>query len=191
MAYHMIMPIISYGHPVLTQAAAPLSDDYPDLPVLIQDMFDTMEAAGGIGLAAPQVGQSIQLFITGYPAGTDAFFKQNDRYPGRVFINPEIIATGGLMQGQTEGCLSIPGIEVSVLRPGHVRLRYQDHLFEHHEESFSGYMARVVQHEYDHLQGRLMTDRIHPHRQKSIRPFLRSIAKGKVSASYTMTHSES
>lgn len=182
----MIRPIVAYGQPILQQAAAPVSTDQEGLPELIQDMFDTMAAAGGIGLAAPQVNVGLRLFITGKPNHTDPFFDKETRYPGKVFINPEIRATGGLFSTQLEGCLSLPHMQASVLRPTHIRVRYQDHLMETHEESFSGYMARVIQHEFDHLEGVLITDRIHKHRQKSLRPHLRAIANGKVEADYAL-----
>lgn len=182
----MILPIVAYGQPILQQKAVPVSPEHEGLPELLQHMFDTMAQARGIGLAAPQVNQPLRLFITGRQPGADKFFTQESRYPGKVFINPEILATGGTFTSQLEGCLSLPGMEASVLRPTHVRLRYQDHLFQVHEESFSGYMARVIQHEYDHLEGILLTDRIHKHRLKSLRPHLKAIEKGEVQAAYEL-----
>lgn len=182
----MIIPIAAYGQPILQQKAAPVTPDQEGLAELVQNMFDTMAQAGGIGLAAPQVGVSLRLFITGHQPGADKFFTQKGRYPGKVFINPEIIATGGIFASQLEGCLSLPGMEASVMRPTHIRIRYWDHLFAPHEESLSGYMARVIQHEYDHLEGVLLTDRIHKHRQKSLRPHLNAIEKGEVKVPYAL-----
>lgn len=182
----MVLPIVAYGHSILQQSASPVTEDVPNLPELIQNMFDTMANAGGIGLAAPQVNESLRLFITGHQPGADKFFTQKGRYPGKVFINPTILASGGLFGSQLEGCLSLPGMEASVMRPTHIRVKYLDHLFNTHEESFSGFMARVIQHEYDHIDGVLLIDRIHKYRLKSLRPHLNAIQQGEVEAPYAM-----
>ncbi len=173
----MIRTVLIYGDAVLKQPAAEMSKDFAGLPELIQDMFDTMLHHKGIGLAAPQIGENHQLFIVAPSKQIDPFFQQNDRWPGRVFINPVILDQGGLFKSMPEGCLSIPGLEVSVKRPTHIRMQYLDHLFQPHEESFSGVLARVIQHEYDHLQGILMTDRINGFRQRSVQGHLRRLEK--------------
>jgi peptide deformylase len=182
----MTRPIVAYGDPVLTQPALPVESAGEDLWQLIQDMFDTMQAAEGVGLAAPQVGEGLSVFVTAFAEDVDPFFLKQSRWPGRVFINPKLLDSSGLMATGVEGCLSIPGIEVSVQRPMQVRINYRDEQFNLQEESFTGFMARVVQHEMDHLDGILMTDRINRHRQKSLKPHLSAVARGKHKAGYAI-----
>jgi peptide deformylase len=176
----MIMPIVSYGNPVLKARAMEVPQGHSDLRALVEHMLQTMRAANGVGLAAPQVNHSLQLFVT------DVFNDQEGAEDGNVFINPEILSYSGLRKVEIEGCLSIPGLQVSVVRPEHIHIRYQNLQFEWLEHSYSGMPARVIQHEYDHLQGILMTDRINEDRQRSIKPFLRQIARGEVKTKYEL-----
>jgi len=169
----LIRPIIKYGHPLLKEQAVSVTRDYLDLDELIADMFETMQDANGIGLAAPQINQSIRLFIIG-ERETDE--PQEGKYEGTVFINPEIINETGILNSKIEGCLSIPGIEVSIVRQTDLRIRYFNESFKEIEEEFNGWKARVIQHEYDHLEGILMTDRINRHRKESLKYFLKKIA---------------
>lgn len=148
-------------------------------------MFDTMEASQGVGLAAPQVNANLRLFIMGQTEGTYAL-PQPEKWPGWVFINPDVVEMNGLLKTEVEGCLSIPGIEVSLARPMYVRLQYLDENYQKQERTFSGFVSRVVQHEYDHVDGVLMTDRMNKHRQKSLRYYLNRIAKGLVEADYEL-----
>lgn len=168
----MILPILKYGHPLLKERAIPVKNDHPSLDRLIADMFETMQHAGGIGIAAPQINQSIRLFIIG-ERETDE--PKKGKYKGTVFINPEIIQETGILSSKIEGCFSIPGIEVSIVRQTDLRIRYFSESFEEKEEDFAGWKARVIQHEYDHLEGILMTDRINRHRKASIKYFLKEI----------------
>ncbi|MFM7589382.1 MAG: peptide deformylase, partial [Bacteroidota bacterium] len=145
----MILPIVLYGDPVLQHRAQEIPADFPELEALIQNMFETMYAASGIGLAAPQIGQSWRLFVL------DAELADEELYKGqkRVFINPIILEESGDPWPYAEGCLSIPEIRGDVTRRATVRLRYEDAQRVLHEESFDGMLARIIQHEYDHLEG--------------------------------------
>jgi len=167
----MILPVVTYGHPALKGKAEIVKTDCPELEKLVDDMLETMKAAGGVGLAAPQVNRSLRLFVTG-PLG-------EDDPADHVFINPEIIQFSGLFQGMLEACLSIPGLQLSLLRQEHIRIRYQTLDFSWEEKSYSGLSARILQHEYDHLEGILITDRIIPERKRSIKSFLHKLAQGK------------
>ncbi len=167
----MILPIVTYGHPILKQKAETVKEGGGRPEKLVNDMLETMYAAGGAGLAAPQVNQSLRLFVTG-PLG-------DDDPDGHVFVNPEIIQFSGLFQGMPEACLSIPGLQLSLLRQEHIRIRYQTLDFSWEEKSYSGRAARILQHEYDHLEGILITDRIIPERKRSIKSFLHKLAQGK------------
>ena len=178
----MILPIVAYGHPTLKAVAQPVTPDYPELGTLIQDMWETLAHSEGVGLAAPQVNKSIQLFLVDgnpfYPDYPDAKdFKQ-------AFINAELLETSEEMAPFKEGCLSLPNIYEEVMRHDGIRLRYLDENFEEHEETFTGFCARIVQHEYDHLEGHVFTDRISPIRKTFVRNKLASIAKGKTGARY-------
>lgn len=178
----MVYPIYLYGHPVLRRKADKISPDYPGLKEFINDMRETMKVSDGIGLAAPQVGKSISLFIVDGsdlaeddPAMTD--FK-------KVFINAEILEETGDKWVYNEGCLSFPGIHEDISRPSVIRIRYYDEDFVLHEEVFDGMRARIVQHEYDHVQGVLFIDRMAPIRRKMLAGKLNAIARGKVEARY-------
>ena len=177
----MILPIYLYGQPVLRKEAEEI-ENTPELKQFIADMYETLTQAEGVGLAAPQVGKAWRLFIVdGNELAED--------YPEckgfkRTFINPELIEESEETCSYSEGCLSLPGISENVVRPVSVRLRYQDEDFQEHEETFTGFAARIVQHEYDHLEGHVFTDRISPIRKTFVRNKLVSIAKGKTVARY-------
>jgi peptide deformylase len=178
----MVYPIVIYGHPILRKVAEDISKDYPDLDQLIADMFETMYVSEGMGLAAPQIGKSIRIFvIDSKPLEEDepdlADFK-------KVFINPHIIEKYGDFKLMTEGCLSIPHIREEVNRESHVRIKYYDENWESHDEVFEGYKARIIQHEYDHLDGILFTDKVNPLRKRLIKGKLTAISKGKFEADY-------
>jgi peptide deformylase len=180
----MILPISIIGTSVLRKKADTVTKDYPDLKQLIDDMFETMYKTEGVGLAAPQVGHSIRLFVCDAAAMTD---DDNDTFTKsfkRAMINPEIVETFGNNVSYNEGCLSIPGLHENVVRPDGVKIRYYDENFELHEESITGNCARVVQHEYDHLDGVLFTDKVGMLRRKLIRNKLVNISKGKFEHNY-------
>ena len=178
----MIYPIVVYGHPILRKVAVEIDKDYPGLSQLISDMFDTMYYSEGLGLAAPQIGKSIRLFvIDGKPAAEDepalAEFK-------RTFINAHITERRGDLVPMTEGCLSIPNLREEVLRESRVRINYYDENWEYHDEVFEGYKARIIQHEYDHLDGIMFTDKVNPLRKRLIKSKLTAISKGRFEAEY-------
>lgn len=183
----MILPIVAYGDPVLRATCEEIDQNYPELETLIANMFETMYEAQGVGLAAPQIGKSIRLFIvdaTPFAEGEDgdpvcADFK-------RVFINPIIFEESGEEWGMEEGCLSIPGIREEVKRQGDLKIEYYDQNWDLYEESLTGFAARVVQHEYDHIEGVLFTDKISALRRQLIRSKLNDISKGKTDANYRM-----
>jgi peptide deformylase len=180
----MIYPIIAYGHPVLKKRAVEIGPDYPDLDMFIQSMFETMYESAGVGLAAPQVNYSIRLFIVdGAPfADEDPGLKEFKH----VFINPVMLDESGELWKFNEGCLSIPGIRDDVNRHSNVFLKYHDENFTEKTGTFSGIAARIIQHEYDHLEGILFTDRLSPLKKKLIRGKLNDISKGKVDVDYKM-----
>lgn len=185
----MILPIVAYGDPVLKQKAEEIDRDHPDLQVLIDDMFETMYGAQGIGLAAPQIGESIRLFIVdASPFGED----ENDPEAMKVkdfkevFINAEILSTEGVNYPFQEGCLSIPNIREDILRDERITIRYYDRNWELHEKVFDGYAARVIQHEYDHIEGVLFTDRLSPLKRKLLKRKLTDISKGNTDVEYKM-----
>lgn len=178
----MILPIYTYGNAVLRKVADPIDADYPNLKELIQNMFDTMYHAEGVGLAAPQIGLPIRLLVIDL-----APFEESDAELAKFkicMINPEIVEESEETETYDEGCLSIPGINETVVRPQTIVINYLDENFVEHEEEFSGYKARVIQHEYDHLEGHLFTDRINPLRRQLIKSKLTSITKGKASCNY-------
>ncbi|HON52205.1 MAG TPA: peptide deformylase [Bacteroidales bacterium] len=178
----MIKPIVAYGHPVLRKVAQNIDANYPQLQELITNMFETMEASDGVGLAAPQIGLAIRLFVI------DASSMVED-YPEaenfkRVFINPTILEEKGEEWYFNEGCLSVPGIREDVQRKSIVTLEYFDETFTKKTEDFTGICARIIQHEYDHLQGKLFVDRVNPLKKRLLQARLHNIEKGKVPVNY-------
>ncbi len=180
----MILPIVAYGDPVLKKKASEIGPDYPHLQKLIDNMFETMYHANGVGLAAPQVGRSIRLFVV----DASPFEEQEPELKDfvQVFINPEIINEEGVEWTFNEGCLSIPGIREDVDRKPTLLLRYYDEHFDFYEEEFSGLAARVIQHEYDHIEGKLFVDRIGSFKRTMLSGKLKDISKGKVDIDYKM-----
>ncbi len=178
----MVLPIYVYGHPVLREETKDLTPDYPNLEKLFEDMWETMYKTDGIGLAAPQVGLSIRLFVI--DADTLKEYYPECKDLKRCFVNAQIVEYSDDECSEDEGCLSLPGINEKVTRPKTITIEYQDQNFEHHRETFSGFAARVVQHEYDHIEQKMFIDHISTIRKKLIRPKLMNIAKGKVRAAY-------
>lgn len=182
----MILPIVAYGTPVLREETEEIDENYPDLKLLIEDMWETMYASKGVGLAAPQIGKAIRLFIvdaSGFNEDGDHPELENFK---RVFINPIIIEETGKEWKFEEGCLSIPGIREDVSRKPTVTIEYFNEKFELIEETIDGIAARVVQHEYDHIEGVLFTDKINPLRKRFIKGKLNDIAKGNIQVNYRM-----
>ncbi len=180
----MILPIVAYGDPVLRKEAEEIDADYPDLKELILDMYNTMYNAGGVGLAAPQIGKSIRLFIVdAAPFEEDEPNLKNFK---KVFINPIIIEEEGEEWKFNEGCLSIPGIREDVSRKPEITVEYFDEKFVLREEKFEGIAARIIQHEYDHIEGVLFVDHINPLRKQLLKKKLSEIAKGNVEVKYKM-----
>lgn len=178
----MILPIYTYGQTVLRKIAEPIDENYPDLKELIQNMYETMTHADGVGLAAPQIGLPIQLLVIDL-----APFHESDEELSQfkiTMINPEFIEKSEETISYDEGCLSLPGISETVVRPETVIVNYLDEDFNEHEEEFSGFKARVIQHEIDHLEGHLFTDRINPLRRQLIKTRLTNISKKKVNTNY-------
>ncbi|CAI8328243.1 MAG: Peptide deformylase [Flavobacteriaceae bacterium] len=187
----MLLPIIAYGHPVLKRKAEVISKDYPKLKELIDSMFETMYNASGVGIAAPQIGQSIRLFIVDTtPFSEDDSLSDNERNQlksfKKIFINPEIIEESGDDWSFDEGCLSIPNIRESVLRQPEIKIQYFDENFIKHVQSFDGLLARVIQHEYDHVEGILFTDKLSSFKKQLLKKKLLKISSGKLSFDYEM-----
>lgn len=189
----MILPIVAYGDAVLKKKAENIDNDYPGLADLISNMFETMYEAQGVGLAAPQVGKSIRLFIVdGSPFADDEEEEEPDpRAVGmvgfkKVFINPVITSETGDEWGFREGCLSIPKIREEVFRHETIQIEYYDEQFVFHKETFDGYKARIIQHEYDHIEGVLFTDHLSVLKRKLLSNKLIKISKGEVIADYKM-----
>jgi peptide deformylase len=186
----MILPIIAYGDPVLKQEAEEVTADYPNLKQIIADMFETMEAASGVGLAAPQVGLSIRVFIVDTSPFADEDEEDEEMKTlidfRKVFINPIILEEEGEKWNFNEGCLSIPGIREDVSRKPKITIEYYNEHFELIEETYEGLRARVIQHEYDHIEGVLFTDRLNPLRKQFLRKKLEGISKGIVDVEYKM-----
>lgn len=179
----MILPIYIYGQSVLRQVAADIAPDYPGLKELIVDMFETMYRSDGVGLAAPQIGKPIRVVVITLDVLKDEF----PEYAGfnRAYINPHILETDNSeVVSMEEGCLSLPGIHEPVRRPTRIRVKYMDEDFQEHDEWVDGYLARVMQHEFDHLDGHLFTDRLSPLRKQMVKNKLNALARGRVSCSY-------
>ncbi len=176
----MKLPIVAYGDPVLKKVCVDIDATYPDLQQLISNMFETMNNASGVGLAAPQIGLAIRLFIVDTKADEDEeVFK-------KVFINAQILEETGEPWAFNEGCLSIPEVREDIMRKPNILIRYYDQNWKLHEEKVSGFAARVIQHEYDHIEGKLFTDKLSLLRKQLLKSKLDAISKGNVSTDYKM-----
>lgn len=187
----MILPIVAYGTPVLRKVGIEIDKDYPELEKLISDMKETMHNANGVGLAAPQIGKAIRLFIIdATPFAESERVSDEDREVlknfKRVFINAKIIEEEGEEWVFNEGCLSIPDVHEDVWRQPTITIEYQDENFEKHTETLTGLPARVFQHEYDHIEGILFTDKLSTLKKRLIKKKLENISKGKINADYRM-----
>jgi peptide deformylase len=189
----MILPIVAYGSPVLRKVAADIKKDYPELEKLIADMWETMYNSNGVGLAAPQINKSIRLFVM----DSTQIFKNmeedddKDEFPDApgfkgIFINAHIVETTGEEWMYNEGCLSIPKIREDIYRNETVTIQYQDENFETHTQTFNGITARVILHEYDHIEGKLFIDYIKPLKKVLLKRKLDDISKGKIKVDYRM-----
>ena len=187
----MILPIIAYGDPVLRKLAKNIDKDYPNLDKLIEDMKETMKNARGVGLAAPQIGKAIRLFLVDTtPFAEDDELDEEERNflkdYRKIFINAKIIKEEGDKWAFSEGCLSIPNINEDVSREETVTIEYFDENFKKHTETLNGLAARVIQHEYDHIEGILFTDKLSSLKRRLLKKKLENISKGKVDVEYRM-----
>lgn len=187
----MILPITAYGDPVLKTKAKEITPDYPKLKELIDNMFDTMYGAHGVGLAAPQVGLSIRLFVVdASPMADDEEYTEEEvnqlKNFKKVFINPQITEETGIEWDFNEGCLSIPDVREDVKRKSALSITYQDENFVLHTENYEGVAARIIQHEYDHIEGILFTDKLSPFKKRLLKGKLTNISKGNIKVDYKM-----
>lgn len=190
----MILPIVAYGHPVLRKVAHDIDENYPDLSKLIEDMWETMYASNGVGLAAPQVNRDIRVFVMDSAqifANMDEEEREEEHYPDapgikQVFINAHIVEELGDDWAYNEGCLSIPKIREDIYRAEEVTISYHDENFKQHTKTFAGVTARIILHEYDHIEGKLFIDHISPLKRKLLKRKLDDISKGNVSVDYKM-----
>lgn len=187
----MILPIVAYGDPVLKKKATDISKDYADLSILIDNMFETMYNAFGVGLAAPQIGLPIRLFVVDTtPFSEDEDLTQEEQYQlkdfRRVFINAKILSEEGDEWAFNEGCLSIPDVREDVFRKPKISIEYFDEQFQKHTGIFDGLVARVIQHEYDHIEGVLFTDKLSGFKRRLIKNRLSNISKGNIRVDYRM-----
>jgi peptide deformylase len=191
----MVLPIVVYGDPVLRKTGIDIDKNYEGLEQLIKDMFETMYKAKGVGLAAPQVGKAVRLFVIDtHPFAEVNEDDEDDEFTPeqreelqafkRVFINARILSEDGEEWKFSEGCLSIPKIREDVIRKPDIEIEYYDEKFVKHKEKYNGVIARVIQHEYDHIEGKLFTDKISPFKRKMISGKLSDIASGKITADY-------
>ncbi|ARN71706.1 peptide deformylase [Nonlabens tegetincola] len=191
----MIYPVVAYGDPVLRKVAKDIPQDYPKLKEIIENMWETMYGASGVGLAAPQVGMPLRLFvIDATPFADDEELTEEERNQltgfKKVFINAQIEEENGDEWAFNEGCLSIPNVREDVFRPEEVTISYLDENFNKHTETYTGLAARVIQHEYDHIEGILFTDKISSLKKRLIKGKLANISKGKVRVDYRMRFPE-
>lgn len=178
----MTLPIYVYGQPVLRKVAEDIAPDYPGLQELVGNMHETMDRADGVGLAAPQVGLPIRVVVV----NLDVLSDEMPEFKGfrKTYINAHILEKSGELVAMDEGCLSLPGIRETVKRPGKIRVAYLDENLEPHEEEVEGYLARVMQHEFDHLEGKMFIDHLSPLRKQMLRGKLKAMLKGKVDCAY-------
>jgi peptide deformylase len=190
----MILPIVAYGHPILRKVAEDISSDYPHLDKLIEDMWETMYASNGVGLAAPQINRPVRLFVVDSAqifANMDEEEKKESNYPDapgvkQVFINAHIVEEAGDDWAYNEGCLSIPKIREDIYRAEEVTLEYMDEKFQKHTKTFDGITGRIILHEYDHIDGKLFIDHISPLKRKLYKRKLDDISKGSIRVDYKM-----
>ncbi|MFC0605385.1 peptide deformylase [Winogradskyella pulchriflava] len=187
----MILPIVAYGDAVLKKKAKEIDKDYPKLSELIENMYETMYGAYGVGLAAPQIGLPIRLFLVDTePFSDDEDLSEKDREQmknfKKTFINAQILEEEGDEWAFNEGCLSIPDVREDVFRQPKIKIQYQDENFETHIEEYDGLIARVIQHEYDHIEGILFTDKLSSFKKRLIKGKLTNISKGKIKIDYRM-----
>ncbi|TXE07065.1 peptide deformylase [Seonamhaeicola algicola] len=187
----MILPIVAYGDPVLKKKAKDITLDYPKLDTLLENMFETMYGAYGVGLAAPQIGLPIRLFLVDtapFAEDEDLTAEEQNQLKDfkKVFINAKILEEEGDEWAFTEGCLSIPDVREDVFRKPQITLEYFDENFKKHTQKFDGLIARVIQHEYDHIEGVLFTDKLSSLKKRLIKGKLNNISKGKINIDYRM-----
>ena len=187
----MILPIVAYGDAVLKKKAKDIAKDYPKLDALIENMYETMYGAFGVGLAAPQIGLPIRMFLVDTePFSEDDDLSEKDKEQmknfKKTFINAQILEEDGDEWAFNEGCLSIPDVREDVLRQPKIKIQYQDENFETHVEEYEGLIARVIQHEYDHIEGILFTDKLSSFKKRLIKGKLTNISKGKITIDYKM-----
>lgn len=188
----MVLPVVAYGHPVLRKVCEDIDPDFPDLQKLIADMWETMYHTNGVGIAAPQVNKAVRIFVVDTIQIVEGFDEQDKRdYPNeqpvkQVFINAQKVEESGRPWSYNEGCLSIPKIREDINRAAKVKLRYMDEHFVAHEAEFDGITARVILHEYDHIEGKLFIDYLAPLKKRLIRKKLEDISTGKVRVDYRM-----
>lgn len=184
----MILPIYTYGQPVLRKVAQDITADYEGLQEFLQNMYDTLDESEGIGLAAPQVGRSVRVVVI----DLDVLSDDMPQYKGfrKAFINPHIIEIDeeSDTESMEEGCLSIPGIHEKVTRHTRIHVVYRDENFEEHDEWVEGYLARVMQHEFDHLEGKMFVDHVSPLRKQLIKNKLKAIMQGRYRCAYRTKH---
>jgi len=184
----MVLPVYVYGMSVLRKIAAEIPEDYKELDQLIADLFETMHVSDGVGLAAPQVGKSLRIFVIDTTPMSENAEEPELKDFRKAFINPIIVEEWGDPWAFEEGCLSLPNIREEVTRPDHVRIEYYDENWNLKEEEYDGIRARVIQHEYDHLDGKLFVDRISPIRRKLLTARLNTISKGNADCNYRMVY---
>lgn len=187
----MILPIVAYGDPVLKKKALEIDKDYPKLKALITNMYETMYGASGVGLAAPQVGLAIRMFLVDTsPFAQDEDFTAEEQEQlknfKKTFINPIILEEEGDEWAFNEGCLSIPDVREDVFRQPKIKIQYQDEDFKTYTDEYDGLIARVIQHEYDHVEGILFTDKLSSFKKRLLKGKLQNISKGKIRADYKM-----
>lgn len=187
----MILPIVAYGDPILKQRAKEISSSSKDLEILLKNMWETMYAANGVGLAAPQVGKSLRLFIVdGSPFSVEASLTEDEKNElkgfKKVFINPKILQKSDDLENFNEGCLSIPDVRGDLTRPTTIKIKYQNQYFKEITEHISGLPSRIVQHEYDHLEGILFTDKLSALKKKLLKNKLLKISRGNINVDYLM-----
>ncbi len=189
----MILPIVAYGADILRKVSGAITPDYPNLAKLLDDMWETMYASNGVGLAAPQINKDIRLFVVDSAQVFENLEEdEKETYPDapgikEAFINAQIISFAGEEWPYNEGCLSIPKVREDVYRPAEVTVEYMDANFNQHRKTFNGITARVIQHEYDHIEGKLFIDYLKPLKRKLLKGKLDDIAKGKIRVDYKMT----